>query len=123
MKNTDVYLGFIFMIISLYIFFQPFNYEYPSFANDPGPALLPQITGVILFILSVLLIITSVINNTKNKQDQNNHKKITKQGLKNFLMTSLFLIIYTFLMYIFGFIISSIIFMIMTISYLDKSLN
>lgn len=125
MTKTDVYLGLAFILLSIYLFLHPFFYEYPSFPSDPGPALLPIVTSLLLFILSTFLIVTSIKKdkNKTDKDDLNGQTLVTKKGIKNFLMTSFFLIIYILLMYIFGFIISSIIFMIVTITYLDKSFS
>src|SRR5699024_10524557 len=98
MTKTDVYLGLAFILLSIYLFLHPFFYEYPSFLSDPGPALLPIVTSLLLFILSTFLIVTSI---KKDKNDFNDQNFVTKKWIKIFLMTSFFLIIYILLMYIF----------------------
>jgi len=107
---ADVLISIAFIVISIFVFLG--TGKFPELnLNDPGPAFFPKMLSVILFALSFVLLLSAV----KNR----NIKFSTKDG-KKVLFAAILLLIYYFTMDILGFLVSTSLFLLILIRYLEK---
>lgn len=108
---ADVLVSAAFAFISIFMFFSTGRFPELNI-NDPGPALFPKMLSVILLVLSVALLLSAVFKRRK--------AVFFEHGWKKVLFTVLLLLLYYFSLDILGFLVSTSLFLIILIRYLEK---
>nr|WP_314531876.1 tripartite tricarboxylate transporter TctB family protein [uncultured Fusobacterium sp.] len=94
-------------LISIFLFFITFTFETLEMDKySLGATFFPRLICIILFILSLILLIFSII------KKENKNKKIGSTKIKYTVSTILFFFIYVFLLDKLGYLVSTIVFMI-----------
>ena len=93
-------------LISIFLFFITFTFETLEMDKySLGTTFFPRLICIILFILSLILLIFSII------KKENKNKKIESTKIKYTVSTILFFFIYVFLLDKLGYLVSTIVFM------------
>ena len=94
-------------LISIFLFFITFTFETLEMDKySLGTTFFPRLICIILFILSLILLIFSII------KKENKNKKTESTKIKYTVSTILFFFIYVFLLDKLGYLVSTIVFMI-----------
>ncbi|MEC1523861.1 tripartite tricarboxylate transporter TctB family protein [Neobacillus niacini] len=106
--NSGVWAGVILLIFSLVFLLNSFDLAYISDIG-PGPGFFPVWLSGILSILSLLYIVVSFKN--KDSEDSEEERLPKGEALKNILLILISMTLFTILLPILGFIMSSTIFL------------
>ncbi|MCK4750291.1 MAG: tripartite tricarboxylate transporter TctB family protein [Bacteroidales bacterium] len=120
MRKNDLISSIVFLIVAGVLFFHTGTYpvkESGSIVLNPG--FYPQLLGIILAVLSVILFLSSL-----KRENQNDHKQEiwkTKKSVFLFLLTLGLLVLYPFIMNYFGFATAAFIFLFTLITALTEN--
>ena len=120
MKKNDLVSSIVFLIVAGMLFFHTGTYpERASGSIVLNPGFYPQLLGIILAVLSVILFLSSL-----KRENQNDHKQEiwkTKKSVFLFLLTLGLLVLYPFIMNYFGFATAAFIFLFTLITALTEN--
>lgn len=120
MRKNDLLSSMVFLIVSGLLFFHTGTYPVKKSGSIVlNPGFYPQLLGIILAVLSVILFLSSL-----RKENQNDHKQEiwkTRKSVFLFLLTLGLLVLYPFIMNYFGFATASFIFLFTLITALTEN--
>lgn len=104
---VDIILGSIFSVLAVIIFFRTQQYPKFNLMEGLGPGFMPRLLVIILFVLSIVLIITGIINKKKEVKTENTASKddISVVFAPIILLSSIFA--YLVLLRLLGFLITT----------------
>src|SRR5699024_2750371 len=108
-----IIFSIILFLFSIFYFFYAFNYEF-WIGIRPGPAFFPIILGIILIILSASNVLLEV-------RKANQEEKNSERNLKDVFTVAVFIIIFMIIFQPIGYFLSTVIFLILILFYLNKS--
>lgn len=106
---------FLFLISSFFLFYG-FNYTFWS-DNRPGPGFFPIILGVLLTLLTAVNLVMEV---RKSRLEKNNAYEDEDFAFKDMVTVSIMILIYMIVFPYAGYLISTGLFIIGTLSYLNR---
>lgn len=83
MKSKDIYPGIVFIILSIFLYFQTLSFPNKTSADDVGAAFWPRVLLLIIIILSILLIILAIKN--RKIQSEDNKDNVIFEKVKFYL--------------------------------------
>ena len=120
MKKNDLVSSIVFLIVAGMLFFHTGTYpERASGSVVLNPGFYPQLLGVILAVLSVILFLSSLKGGHQDDQKQEIWK--TKRSVFLFLLTLGLLVLYPLIMNYLGFATAAFIFLFTLITALTKN--
>ena len=120
MRKNDLLSSIVFLIVAGLLFFHTGTYPVKKSGSIVlNPGFYPQLLGIILAVLSVILFLSSL-----KRENQNDHKQEiwkTRKSVFLFLLTLGLLVLYPFIMNYFGFATASFIFLFTLITALTEN--
>lgn len=113
MTRSDRWIGACLIGLAAMIMYLAATMDYHQFSNDPGPALLPKIVSVGLFLCGLGLLLWPKRKTAAQEARQ-------KEATMRMLVIALSFIVYTILMNVLGFVISTFLFICFAIWFLAK---
>ncbi|SDJ14743.1 tripartite tricarboxylate transporter TctB family protein [Natribacillus halophilus] len=116
MSIADRYIGLVLLFIGGIAVYVAMTMEHPTFNNDPGPTLMLNVVGVLLIICSfgLLLFPKTKKDDSEEEKDKSSDQVFTRKRTLTMFMLFLAFIAYVFLLDILGFIVATLLFLMIS---------
>jgi putative tricarboxylic transport membrane protein len=118
MKNRNLISGVFFLGIGIIISIYAFTYGIGG-SVSPGPGFLPLLTGICLVLLSLILLLSTLKDNTTLKEKTEKFFP-EKESFKKISLSILGLILYTVALEYFGYVLTTLLFMIFMLKCIES---